>query len=403
MLAEKPRVIITWAQDRLLRLSSDLEKVIELNVPVHMVTQGSLDLATPAGRAVARTVAAWSTFETEQKALRQLAANRQRAAKGLPTVRPGYGYRRIDGRDVVEETEAAVIRESVQRLLNGDSLRSVAADLRERKVPSPGGAPWQGVTLRQLVSRPSLAGLRTHRGEVVGDFDPGLHPAVLDRDAHERLIALFGNPTRRLPGVGRPPRHLLSGLAFCGKCGGKMRAMPGRMTTTARGGTKRQPSAYACPDCHGVRRAKAAVEALVQAVLVKRLQQPDALSALTQGDDSAASAARDALAVIDARLSNAADAYASGALELDQLTRITAQLRAERQTHQDVLTRSMPAAIPTDIAGDLAEERWHALSLDAKRLLIGALVRITILPSGAGRRFDPELIRIEWLTDSPVT
>jgi hypothetical protein len=41
----------------------------------------------------------------------------------------------------------------------------------------------------------------------------------LDVDTHERLVRLFSDPSRRAHVVGRK-RHLLSGIARCGKCGG---------------------------------------------------------------------------------------------------------------------------------------------------------------------------------------
>lgn len=63
MLEARPHSIIAWHQDRLLRLTKDLERVIDLGIPVYFVTsaENGLDLASPAGRAVARTVSAWPT------------------------------------------------------------------------------------------------------------------------------------------------------------------------------------------------------------------------------------------------------------------------------------------------------------------------------------------------------
>lgn len=134
MLKANPPAIIAWHQDRLLRLTRDLERVIALNVPVYTVTAGTLDLTTPAGRAVARTVAAWSQYEGEQKATRQVAANVQRAANGVHNGRVGYGYRREGSAMVLHDEEAATIREAVQGVLDGDSLRSICKGLRS----SPG-------------------------------------------------------------------------------------------------------------------------------------------------------------------------------------------------------------------------------------------------------------------------
>jgi site-specific DNA recombinase len=82
LLASDPEVIVVWHTDRLVRLSRDLERVIDLECNVHGVTAGHIDLSNPAGRAVAKTITAWAQYEGEQKAERQRAAGRQRAARG---------------------------------------------------------------------------------------------------------------------------------------------------------------------------------------------------------------------------------------------------------------------------------------------------------------------------------
>lgn len=397
MLRDEPRAIITWAQDRLLRLSADLEKVIALNVPVHMVTQGSLDLATPAGRAVARTVAAWSTFETEQKGLRQRAANVQRARQGRPPSSIGYGYRREGDQLVVVEEEATVVREVARRVLAGEPLRAVASDLNARGIASPrrtaGAGVWNGTTLRQMIRRESLAGLRRYRGEVVGE---GQWEPILTPDQHDRIIAVLNDPARAKHYAGRAPKHLLAGIAECGKCGARVKRSPGRMTTT-KGGAKRQPPAYSCAQCYGVRRKQEDVDSLVVRVLLHRLSQPDAASLFqSNGDPTAIATAKEALAAIDARLSNAADAFASGAIELAQLTRITEQLRAERENYASVVASSLPTFMPPEIGGPSIKRHWDQLGIEAQRLLLTSVMRVTIMPSGPGRNFDPDSVRFDW-------
>ena len=52
--------VSTRHTDRLVRLTEELDRVIKVEVPVHTVTAGDLDLSTPAGRAVARTITAWA-------------------------------------------------------------------------------------------------------------------------------------------------------------------------------------------------------------------------------------------------------------------------------------------------------------------------------------------------------
>lgn len=396
MLKVKPTAIIAWHQDRLLRLTRDLERVIALNVPVYTVTAGTLDLTTPAGRAVARTVAAWSQYEGEQKATRQVAANVQRAANGVHSGRVGYGYRREGATVVLHPDEAATIRAVVHRVLDGESLRAICKDLDASGTPTPGrGAQWNSTTLKQLLLRPSLAGLTVHRGRVVGSA-PGDAPRVIDVDTHERLKAVLTDPLRRTAPIGRAPKYLLGGIARCGRCDGIMVRAVGRKTTTKTGGAKRQPSSYACSECYRVRRKQSDVDALVEGIVVGRLQMPDAAHLFAQGDPAALQEARTTLEAIDARLSNAADMFATGDIDAAQLTRITERLRADRVQAAAAVDAALPPAIPAELIGANARQVWDGLSMDVKRAVLDTLVTVTILPSGSGKAFDPDTVQVVW-------
>jgi site-specific DNA recombinase len=396
MLAAGPEAIVAWHQDRLLRLTRDLERVISLNVPVYTVTAGTLDLTTPAGRAVARTVAAWSQYEGEQKATRQVAANVQRAANGVHTGRVGYGYRREGTALVLHDAEAATIRAAVRRVLDGESLRLICKELDARQVPTPGrGERWNTTTLKQLLLRPSLAGLTVHRGKVVGSA-PADAPRVIDEDTHDRLKAVLTDPARRSGTPGRAPKYLLGGIARCGRCGGVMARSGGRMSRQANGNEKRQPPSYVCTECHRVRRKQADVDALVEGVVVGRLQMPDAAELFATGDPDALQEAREKIATTDDLLANAADMYAAGNIEAAQLTRITERLRADRAQAAAAVDAALPAAVPAELMGQAAASTWAALSMDSKRAVLTALVTITIMPSGSGKSFDPDTVRITW-------
>jgi DNA invertase Pin-like site-specific DNA recombinase len=396
MLDAQPVAIIAWHQDRLLRLTRDLERVVALKVPVYTVTAGTFDLTTPAGKAVAHTVAAWSQYEGEQKALRQVAANAQRAAKGTPSHRVGYGYTRTAAGVELDPAEAATIRDAAERVLAGASLRSVCMDFNARGVPTPGrGALWNSTTLKQLLLRPSLAGLTVHRGEVLGRI-PDDSPRVIDENTHQRLKAALNDPVRRTAPAGRAPKYLLGGIARCGRCGGGMVRAVGRMTTTKTGGAKRQPPSYVCGECYRVRRKQADVDVLVEGIVVGRLQMPDAAQLFAQGDPAVLTEAQKALAAVDARLMSAADLYAAGSIDGAQLARITASLRTERDAAEEAVRASMPPAIPPELIGVYAASVWQRLDMDAKREVLRLLIDVTILPSGSGKAFDPNTVSIEW-------
>lgn len=400
--------VVIWHTDRLYRLPRDLEPIIDLTEGRKLrfltVTASEIDLNTPSGRMVARMLAAASAQEVEHKAERQRSASDQRAANGAPTLQPGYGYRRVNERDVIEDAEAEVIREASRRVLSGSSLRSIVADFNHRRIATPRKAKaWEVATLRQLLKRPSLAGLRTHRGAIVGEMDPSYHPAIIDRDTHDRLTALFADPSRKTAKGGPTPKHLLSGLAECGRCGetlgGVMKRIP---AWTPKPGQTSRPTkaAYACDTCHKVRRLQEPVDELVEGVVITRLERPDAVEMFATDNPAAAGEARDAIAAADARLATAADQFADGVLTGDQLRRITERLRGERERHEKALAAAMPPSLPAELIGDRAREVWSGMHIDTKRSIIRAIMRVVIEPVGSGASFDPESVRIEWLSEA---
>lgn len=394
------RAIVVWDVDRLTRSPRELEDIIDLADKRGLALAsvgGDIDLADPQGRLTARLKGSVARHEAEQMSRRIRRQSDERAVTGRPHGRAGFGFIRIDGRDVLEPTQAAIVREAARRILAAESLRAVVGDFNARKVPTPSGSgAWTTATLRQLLLRPSLAGYRQHRGEIIGRTTGD---RILSDDDHVRLVALLTDPTRRYsPGTGRAPKHLLSGLAVCGRCGGKMRRL---VPWTPPPGSKSKPTAaaYSCGDCHKVRRLQEPVDEYISAIVIARLEQPDAAELYAQGDEGAARAAREAMAAIDARLETAADAYSRGDIEISQLTRITEAGRSERDRHEKTLKAAMPSAVPLDVIGERARETWGRLSVDQRRALIDALMEIRILPGGVGQReFKPELIEVSWRT-----
>lgn len=397
--------LIVWDVDRLTRTPRELEDVIDLadRYGLNLANiGGEIDLSTPQGRMTARIKGSVARMETEQMSRRIRRKFDERADAGAPHGMVAYGYRRvidtdergrrIGSRDELEPTEAAVIREIARRLLAGESLRSIGADLNAREILTPKGGRWSATQLRQVMQRDRNAGLRRHRGEVIG---PGAWPPIYDRGTHDRVIALLSDPERKTS-KGSTRRHLLTGIARCGRCGTGMTVNVGRIVTTKRGGTKRQPAAYLCPGCNRVKRKESSVDELVNRVIVARLTKPDALAALATGDPQEVERAREEVRALEARLELAADEFADGSISGVQLKRITARLRPKIESAKVAISRNMPSMAVAGLAGAKAAERWESAPLDVKRTVIEMLCTITIMQSGPGKRFDPELVQIEW-------
>ncbi|GAA1083645.1 recombinase family protein [Pseudonocardia alni] len=418
--------IVAYGLSRLWRNRRERAEAIETlrrhRVSVSLVKGSDLDLTSAAGRGVAGLMGEFDTMESELKAERVARAAQQRAEQGKASGHVLYGWRRertrnasgevVDWRDVEEPQQAAVVREIVDRLLAGHSLRAITASLNDRGLLPPRAAlrqatghdadaapqRWIPSTVRKLAVRPANIA-RVRRGGN-DDFGPASWPALVDEGRHERVCALLTDPGRRDRGQDRGPerpgarRYLLtySAVGSCGGCGAHLRVI-----------TRAGNLLYACTADRGcVARRMEWVDQLVEAVVVRRLQEPDALRLLTR-DDAAARAARERVAEIRAKLDRVADRYADDEITDAQLSRITARLRpqlveAERDASRAV--RGVDPALVAGMAGEHAQSQWNALTEVSQRwaLLEAMGVRVRLLtgmPGGPG--FRPESVDVSFV------
>jgi DNA invertase Pin-like site-specific DNA recombinase len=112
-----------------------------------------------------------AAYESDKTSLRLLRGFAAAAANGRPHAHTAYGYERVYHPRTGEFTgqrehpeHAAVVREIVRRIGQGDAVAGVARDLTRRGVPSPaGGAMWVGQIVR-----------RVGKGEPVGEVAANL-------------------------------------------------------------------------------------------------------------------------------------------------------------------------------------------------------------------------------------
>ena len=164
-------------------------------------------------------------------------------------------------------------------------------------MPSVSGVPWSANSVKNTVIRPRNAGLRVHRGAVVG---AGTWPAIVDRESWEAASALLTDPARRTS-PGNAPARLLSGLMTCGVCGLPVRS----------GGARGGVAVYRCSSGAHVKRRVELVDAVVEAYLLALLEREGV------GAPTPVAAAPDVRGTADAvrlRLEQLEDKYADGDL-----------------------------------------------------------------------------------------
>lgn len=383
--------VVVWDLDRLHRRPIELERFLDLadrrQVALASVG-GDVDLATSAGRLHARIMGNVARHEIEHKSERQRAANRQHAEAGRP---PGgrrpFGYTR-DGTAIVD-TEAAEIRKAADALIGGASLRSIVRDLTDRAVTTTPGGPWRPTQLRRLLVNPRYAGQRVYQGQIIG---PAAWPAILDDDTAAAVRAVLADPSRHR--AGRPRRHLLSGIARCATCGGRLFGV-----------TERHKSVlYRCESRVHVNRRAGPVDNLVLAVLAERLARPDAAAVMApptrRGD---AGRLRHVQTAARARLDALAEAFADGTIDRRQLRAGTERLNAVLADVDRELAATSRDPVLTELvtARDVAAaiERLRVGDIDRLRAVIDLLVTVTVEPPGRGARvFDPATVHLAWRT-----
>lgn len=392
-------VVVTWHTDRLHRSPVELEEYIgaseRRSISTHTVKAGPLDLATPSGRLVARQLGAVARYEVEHSVERQQRAKLQAATEGRwKGGRRPYGYE-PDG-TTIREDEAAIVRDATDAVLAGDSLRGLAAGLRERGATTSTGRHWDATQLRGVLLRPRNAGLMEHQGKVIGQAE---WPALVDETRWRALVSVLADPARRTSfSTGR--RWMLSGAATCGVCGGAI------YCTQVNSAGHSVPS-YTCRVTKHIVRNAVELDALISRVVIRRLSRPDAVDLLDVGEpDSAAKRLREADDLREL-LDGLALAYAGRQIDARQLAAGSDRLRAQL----DALEAEIAAAGRGTVFDGLdpgrpgIDERWGTLSVARRRAVVQALLDVVIHKSARGRRkgwragesyFDASTIETRW-------
>lgn len=384
--------VVVWDLDRLHRHPRELEEFFEVCVAagVHDLASvtGDVDLSTHEGQFLARILGAVAKKESDDKSRRiqRKALELAQAGKiGGGGSRP-YGYR--DDRRTIVPAEARVIREIAARLLAGDTLRSVTADLNRRRIRPVLADEWLPQTVRRMILAPRLSGQREHRGEILGKAE---WPAILRPRQTADLRSLLTDPGRRTNRAAR--RYLLKGLLRCGHCGARMQGRP-RADGARRYGCIRGPGQAGCGRTWILADT---LEAFVAEAVLYRLDSP-ALAELLSGSHD--DVTPDSLEADQRQLEELATAYAERAITLREW--LTARAPIDRRIEAERKRRSRERRTSAlddfiDAPGTL-RVRWPSLTLSRQHAIVGAVLdHLAVGPAVRGlNRFDSERLTPIW-------
>jgi DNA invertase Pin-like site-specific DNA recombinase len=403
--------------DRIVRDPRDLEDLLDACQQTGASARsisGSLtmtDGGTEAERSMARVLVAMANKASADTA-RRVSAGRERnwGQSYQGGVRP-FGY--VASKDteahrrtlLVVPDEAAVIKRIAADILDrGYTLKAVLRWLRDENVPTANGGQWNSRTLKQIVTKPTVAGLHAYRGQL----KPAPWPAILERDVWERLCErLAANAAPGGASTSNEPRYLLTGIAKCGVCGdgttvksngsGTLRPRPEAGRFTGQQG-------YECSTKAGhLHRNMARVDALIERRVIEYLDRyaKDALRPpVRKGID--VSALRREAARLRERKTAQIKLHALGELDDDELTTGLRAIRDRLSVVEAQIHASTEADPIPEFRGRPAEMVWKSLPLPRKRAVIRVLMDITLNPPAKrGRVFDADSVVVRLKYPAP--
>lgn len=158
----------------------------------------------------------------------------KRVRDGLPTGNLCFGYRAIEKNKPPEivPAEAALVRMCYDLLMEGKSMRDIAAACNATGLKTKRGKEWTHTIVARMITNPFYMGVIEWRKVKVSNgkqtrnpvanriIADGKHQPIYTRQEHEDIILEL---KRRFDKVQRSSYYYpFSGMLFCGKCGSKL-------------------------------------------------------------------------------------------------------------------------------------------------------------------------------------
>ena len=225
-------IVLVYKLDRLSRSQKDtlylVEDVFKKNGVDFASIEENFDTSTPLGLAMLGIMAAFAQLERETIKERMSLGRRGRMQKGLwragSNVPTGYDY--IDGQLIIREDEAVQIRKIFELYLQGWTINRIKNYMHEHytnRYSSWAQASAVSTTLRN----PLYIGMLPCSN---GDVTQGIHEAIIDKDTFDRVQKMYKQRQEHFdPALKHPFKatHLLTGLMYCGECGGRVSVVSG--------------------------------------------------------------------------------------------------------------------------------------------------------------------------------
>ncbi|MEV2910871.1 recombinase family protein [Paenibacillus larvae] len=239
-------IVLTSKLDRLTRSLLDLLHIVTMfsdyNCNYVSATE-SFDTSTAAGRMVLQLLGVFAEFERERISER-VSDNMKSLAKHTDKAlgKVCYGYDVINGKFVINETEAEFVRMMFDLAEQGHGHRMIAKELNARGSLTKKGKMWDQTNVRRLINNESLAGIMIYNKRQTKNGKTIIRPKndwIIKENNHPAIIPLerFLTIQEMMKTRSRAGKHadsetyLLTGLVICKHCGKGMKGTTSRHKT----------------------------------------------------------------------------------------------------------------------------------------------------------------------------
>ncbi|WP_026676740.1 recombinase family protein [Fictibacillus gelatini] len=217
--------VLVYKLDRLTRSVLDLHELINLfekhDVKFKSATE-VYDTTTATGRLFITLVAALAQWERENLGERVSFGMEQKAREGKWVVAiPPLGYDRDGDYLVINESEAAIVREIYNLYLSGIGISKMALTLNKRGLRHKSGKPFTAESLRYILSNPVYIGTQRHNYRVNKERyfeNENVIPKIIDKNIYDQVQLIREKRHHAHPRRANSP-YIFSGVVKCKRCG----------------------------------------------------------------------------------------------------------------------------------------------------------------------------------------
>ena len=195
---DKWDVLLVVKMDRIHRNSKNFMLMMEQlrnNGKEFVSMTESLDTSTSMGRFVMDIIQRIAQLESEQIGERVYIGMEQKAktSGGILGFNIPYGYSYVDGKLLINDKEASVVKRIFDMYLDGVSMKRIADTLNSEGIPTKHGRRWSTQTVASILKNPLYCGfLRWEKY-----MNRGEHEALIDVDVFNRVQEMIKRKSRR--------------------------------------------------------------------------------------------------------------------------------------------------------------------------------------------------------------